>query len=404
MSEKRNPLEKIAERMKSRPPSSSQRGRREPVWKGPEIDGVTQSLLGRFLVCRERFRLLVVEGWKPREGWNHRLGYGEMWHLCEEELSKGLDPTGKESSEFFDRLDRFAVEQIKTFPMDREKIEHWHAVCRTQFPIYVEHWRKHPDNVERTPLVQEQVFDVPYGLPSGRTVRLRGKWDSVDLIREKKTAGVWLQENKTKGDVDPSALARQLTFDLQSMFYLVALGEHRRTANMMVKEENLLKTNLIRGVRYNVVRRPLSGGKGSIVRHKATKNKPAESWESFYGRLGEIIREDPDHFFCRFKVEVTPADVARFRRECLDPVLEQLCDWWDWISGGIGKADPFDPYASSPVHREQCGFGMVHFRFPYGVYNPALEGTTGDLDSYLETGSTTGLRRVDNLFPELGES
>lgn len=419
MSEKRNPLEKIAERMKSRSLSSSQRGRREPVWKGPEIDGVTQSLLGRFLVCRERFRLLVVEGWKPREGWNHRLGYGDMWHLCEEELAKGLDPTGKTSSEFFDRLDQFAVKQIETFPMDREKIEHWHAVCRTQFPIYAEHWAKHPEMIARTPIFSEQVFRVPYHLPSRRTVILRGKLDSVDLVEEetievakkgekpknrKKISGIWLQENKTKGDVDPSVLARQLTFDLQSMFYLVALESYRSTANMMIETESLLKRNFIRGVRYNVVRRPLSGGKGTIVRHKATKSKPAESWESFYGRLGEIIRGDPDHFFCRFKVEVTAADVARFRRECLDPVLEQLCDWWDWISGGIGKADPFDPYASSPVHREQCGFGMVHFRFPYGVYNPALEGTTGDLDAYLETGSTTGLRRVENLFPELGES
>ncbi len=35
---------------------------REPVWKGPEVDGVTQSLLSRYLTCKERFRLLVIEG------------------------------------------------------------------------------------------------------------------------------------------------------------------------------------------------------------------------------------------------------------------------------------------------------------------------------------------------------
>ena len=28
-----------------------------PAWKGPEVDGITQSLLSKFLVCRERFRI-----------------------------------------------------------------------------------------------------------------------------------------------------------------------------------------------------------------------------------------------------------------------------------------------------------------------------------------------------------
>ena len=46
----------------------------------------------------------------------------------------------------------------------------------------------------------------------------------------------------------------------------------------------------------------------------------------------------------------------------------------------------------------------IHFRFPYGVFNPISAGLPTDLDAHLDTGSTVGLRRVDKLFPELQEA
>lgn len=397
----KNPLDKI--RDKKLPSSSLQGGRTgTPVWKGPEVDGVTQSLLGRFLVCRHRFYLLVVEGLKPSEGWNHRTGYGDMWHVCEEGQSKGY---GME--DIVRVLQEFTQGLVARHPFDRQKIEHWFMVCRTQFPIYIKHWNKHPDNLVRTPLLQEEKFKVRYRLPSGRTILLRGKWDAVDLIREdvvefsgkggeeprnrKTSSGIWLQENKTKGDVDSSKLARQLTFDLQTMFYLVALGIYQVEKDQYrLGGEGIPRGVPILGVRYNVVRRPLSGGKGSITRHKATKSKPAETSEAFYFRLGDIIREEPDHFFARWKSTVTARDVETFKVQCLNPVLEQLCDWWEMVTT---KGDPFSP-SNNKGH-------SLHFRFPYGVYNPMTEGTASDYDAYLETGSTVGLRRTDDLFPEL---
>ena len=66
------------------------------IWDGPEEDGITQSLLSRFLVCRERFRILVVDGLKPVDQFSSRIEYGQMWHLCEENLAAGndyLDPS-----------------------------------------------------------------------------------------------------------------------------------------------------------------------------------------------------------------------------------------------------------------------------------------------------------------------
>ncbi len=136
----------------------------------------------------------------------------------------------------------------------------------------------------------------------------------------------------------------------------------------------VLSQNPILGVRYNVIRRSAHKSTDSMLK-KVNEDIAA-------GRGGE--------WFARWKVEVTPADVARFRRETLDPVLEQLCDWWRWI---ISIKDPFD--------QNEVNLGRFHWRHPHGVWNPMDNGAESDVDSWLETGSLVGLQRTDNLFPEL---
>lgn len=390
--------------------------RTDPVWVGPESTadngGITFSLLSRFLVCRERFRLLVVDGLKPKDTFNHRLEYGNMWHICEEAHAKS--PRVDDEREPGDNdaiatgwvsgtLRAYAEFLCKKYPLQQDEIDKWYNVCKVQFPLYTMHWSLHPDVQHRTPLLQEHSFRVGYTLPSGRMVQLRGKWDSVDMIGGKctcgadrtgpsaeahdedclgKKPGIWLQENKTKGDISPDRMRRQLRYDLQTMLYLVALVEAENTGCSRIDDG--LKTDIL-GVRYNVIRRPLSGGKGTIVRHKATANKAEESKASFFQRLATYIRNEPDTYFMRWNVEISQHDVRKFRKECLDPILEQLCDWWEGV-----KLYPKEPF----INRQ-------NFRMPYGVYNPLLEGNSTDLDNYLDSGSTVGLENSTNLFPEL---
>jgi hypothetical protein len=141
------------------------------------------------------------------------------------------------------------------------------------------------------------------------------------------------------------------------------------------------------GVRYNVVRRPLSGGKGSIRQHKPTKSKPqGETKAEYYTRLGGIIKEDPGYYFMRWKAEITAQDLDNFQKKFLDPILEQLCDWWDWVE--CNGDTPLGPKG-------------IHWQHPYGVYNVLNEGGHTELDEYMETGSKLGLERVETLFTEL---
>lgn len=393
-------------------PVTQRAGRREPVWKGPESTdaqgGVTQSLLGRFLSCRERFRLKVVEG-LGTEGFNHRLFYGNCWHVCEEwylkedhgnlsAFSSGYDGLGTRIAPgtWRRKLDEHCRGEAAKYPFDREKIEHWWAVCCTQFPIYIDFWSRHTDPTRRTPLLQEQTFRVPYRLPSGRTVQLRGKWDGADLV----DGGIVLREHKTKGELDPGQIARQLSFDLQTMFYLVALTEWQQLDDYGDPIRTGEMTDApIRGVLYNCIRRPLSGGKGSIVQRKGSKNVPAETREEYYARLGAYMLAEPETYFMRFQCDVSPQDIAAFRQQCLDPVLGQLCDWWSWISKCNGEPFSQDDGCENSIN--QSVRSSTHFRYPFGVWNPLSEGKPTEMDHFISTGSDAGLTRTDNLFPEL---
>ena len=137
---------------------------------------------------------------------------------------------------------------------------------------------------------------------------------------------------------------------------------------------------------WNVTER-LSGGKGTIRRHKGTKKNPkGESLKDFYARLKGVLEENADDNFKRWKVVVTEADMKRFDLQTLNNVLQQIVDWYDWVSSPEGIANPFD--------------NPIHFRYPYGCYNPILEGNADEFDAYFRTGSTAGLTR-NELFSEL---
>jgi hypothetical protein len=122
-----------------------------------------------------------------------------------------------------------------------------------------------------------------------------------------------------------------------------------------------------------------------VVRRPGQYQGKKETPEQFLERLQGVIQEAPQEFFMRWKVEVTSSDIARFRTTCLDPILENLCWWYEEVTGAKHTYPP----------------PPTNWRHPYGVRNLLDEGGITDLDSYLDTGSELGLQRVDALFGEL---
>jgi hypothetical protein len=338
-----------------------------PLWAGPESStkngGITQSLLGKFLACPARFKALVIDRLKPRDKFNHRIEYGNMFHLCEEVNSR--DGTWREA------LQEYVSGLLIRYPYDQEDIHKWYRIIHIQYPLYLDYWSQYDTFRDAKCLLQEEMFCVPYKLPSGRTVYLRGKWDGVEL-----SDGLWNVESKTKSEIDRSKIERRLKYDLQTMVYLVALREYGKVH--YVGEANYP----IKGVRYNVVKRPLSGGKGTI---KQTKN---ETVDQYYDRLAQYIKDEPDTYFARWESEVSENDIREFEQNTLIPCLERLCWWYE---GQVGNA----------VNRSTISMWQsLHYVAPFGV--PHVTDEYGsDYDEYVLTGSTVGLVRCDNLFPEL---
>lgn len=370
--------------------------KRVSLWNGPEdsgpMGGITYSALSRFLCCRERFRLMLVEGWKVKDVFTHRLEYGNLFHAAEE-ASAGGKP-------WKPAVVAYANGLAQKYKGSGPEIDKWYRVCCLQYPIYLKHWSKHPDEKKRKSIYQEQVFHVSYQLPSRRVVYLRGKFDAVDFIDN----GIWLGEDKSKGEIDVEKLTAELCFDLQTNIYLTALDN--------IKLPKQFDGKPIKGVRYNVIRRPLSSyGKHNIKQHQGRKLKSgeikgAETLDEYYNRLSGLIEKHPNDFFQRWKIETTPTDLLNFQRWILNPILEQLCDWWESIQG-----NPFDPWETSGVNLAPTMYGIAgcpervpnpyHFTYPTGVWNPALEGRVGDLDRYLQSSDAGGLQKVKALFPEL---
>lgn len=375
---KKSSLSKALAKASTKPP---------PLWEGPagkgKNGGVTQGLLARYLTCKERARVHLVDGLRPRETFRAPLEFGSMWHVCEEALAAENPDIEAVVGEI---LGDHVMRVCATYPFQQQEVRDWADKCAALFPRYVDYWKAHPDVVDRKPLEQEHAFDVSYKLPSGRTVRLRGKRDSTDLIG----GGVWLQENKAKSSVDGSKLARQLPLDLQTNFYLTALRNDPWTG---CESEGHYCSDVpphpVAGVRYNVVRR---------AAHKTVA--------SMLEKLELDLRKGrADEWFLRLKLPVTAEETARFCRRTLDPVLENLFDDWEWWERCHHRTDGVHDYSGDPFNSEERerrfpDHAARHFVMPY-FYNPLLEGGTGDVDEFLASGTTVGLHRAEILFPEL---
>ncbi|MEM4359834.1 MAG: PD-(D/E)XK nuclease family protein [Candidatus Bilamarchaeaceae archaeon] len=323
-----------------------------PVWT-PD-DGITYSLLSRFIVCRQRFWIRAVLGLVPKPEWNHRIEYGSMFHAGLEAISAG---TSVENA-----VGEYANSLLNQFPQFSDDIHLWSTICKGQLEVYSSWWKDDPKSY----LLHEEVFDVPVGLPSGRSIRLRGKVDSV-FSRQK---SVYLQENKIKGDIDLDGIMQQMAGDLQTMMYITAL--------------DLMKTHgKVRRVLYNVIQRPL-GGKYPLRKRKA------ETPGAFAKRVVQNIRDSPESYFHRIEVEVTDKDVLTFRQRCLYPLLEGVLDWWESI-----KDDPTNPWVSNGKSNKH------HWIRPFGVYDSLGLGFRGDYYDFIVHGSMNGLQKTTDVFPEL---
>lgn len=322
--------------------------------------------------CRESFRLGAVEGWTPKNI-KVPLEFGSAFHKCMEYVEGG----GR-----VENIDRVCDDYLSARKKDKNAgmtaddltdLERVMGMVEVTYQAYFDYWndvptfvsakRKYRDSAFKYKY-QEEAFDVVHLLPSGRKVRLRGRWDAV--LTHPITKRLMLQENKTKERIDEYAITHGLKKDLQTQFYLWSL--------------HLTEGVYPRHVLYNVIRRPglRPGVKETVV--------------EFVKRVSDDIDARPDHYFMRWVVDVDIEDIVNFRDRTLNPLLATIVEWWDSI-----KHDPFSPWTLADGKPN-----MLHFERPFGIYDSAAFGNgMGDFHQIRYADNYEPFYQREMPFPEL---
>lgn len=249
-------------------------------------DGLTQSMIGQFLRCRQAFYYRI--NGISKGGFSTSLYFGSLFHECLEKLY--LDGVHRMTdSEFFDRLNFILDDseidgEDEIDDQDKEMIK---AKIYALLINYVDYYEEEfSDNrFDAT----EIEFANDY-----RGIILRGKIDGTFIDDEDYH---WIIEHKTKGRISMGKLMSKMPIDLQNRFYLLNYA---------------LKTNIQpAGVIYNIVRRP------------GNKRKKNESLYEFTERMTEKISKKPEYYFKRIEIKYSKLDIEKFTQD-LDSYLYEI--------------------------------------------------------------------------------
>jgi hypothetical protein len=170
-----------------------------PLWKGPIIDGVSQSFISKFLQCPYRCYLYAILGLRDDTPLHPNLIWGDCFH-------KGL--------EIF--LQDFNINNAIEQTLQHRATKHPTAPSTYDISLSLglrNYGRALTEPVRESTWQTEVVFDTVY-----EGFRIRGKLDGI--TRNHSEYGSALIEHKTKGYIDAEQTRKELQQDLQLNYYM----------------------------------------------------------------------------------------------------------------------------------------------------------------------------------------
>lgn len=324
--------------------------------------GVSQSLLQKFISCRDRFHIASCRALKPTDR-SEAMEYGSIYHKL---IEWGAEMGTKYSHVLMHK--KMLKYLQKNYPSPESKL--LGDIALAQFAEYKK-WEATLPTYKY--IAQEPVFAEKFPLPAcnfkceaftmhipATKLILRGRIDEVI----EHDGELWLQENKTKGQINIQMLMDTIPENLQVMFYATAA--------------QLKYGRKVAGIIYNVIRKP-----GQRQRQK-------EGDKAFVERIQGEIQNDHNYYFKRIQYKFPPGSVEKWQREELIPLLYHVYMWWMSI-----KSNPTQPWVD-----ENGEINPLHGRRSFGVYEPTVFGK-GDFFDLIIHGRKNGLIEDNNMFPEL---
>lgn len=274
----------------------------------PARDGVTSSLLGTFLDCREKCRL-HLQGWSSRHS-SMAVTYGNITHFIIQHVMDDVR-TGKLTAlpgpKYLKRLsDKVeAIWKEENPRPDDESLQHFELtmlLVEALMPIYFKHW--YGDDFKHIQWeALETEFRVPFTVRSRAGLQLatflRGKMDGT--FREHGKKSIRLFETKTKARIEEQNISDIMPFERQVNLYMCGIRKRGDTPS---------------GVMYNIIRRP------------ALRQKKSETLEQFSARIIEDVKANLDWYFIRMQMDVDEQDLNRAEEELNDLVADFIL-WWN---------------------------------------------------------------------------
>lgn len=267
----------------------------------PERDGISQTLLGKWLACRQLARY-DLQGWTskftPASMIQGTIGHAILQHIYEAHRTKamGAVPSKEQFKKTINGVEKiWLAENPRPSRQMLQDLEFALLFAEILLPIYFDYWKEDFKKLAWEKL--EGEFKIPFQLKDGRKTFIRGKMDGVF-----KRNGLWLFESKFKSRIEEEDIIEVLAIDLQVMLYLWALGKGYALTPS--------------GVLYNVVRRP------------GLKLGKAETLPQLGKRLEKDILKRTDFYFYRFEVATDKDDIAKWTLE-FEQMVKDFMDWWE---------------------------------------------------------------------------
>ncbi|MCQ9207648.1 MAG: PD-(D/E)XK nuclease family protein, partial [Omnitrophica bacterium] len=254
-----------------------------------EKDGLTQSLLSMFLMCRQKAKL-YLKGWNSK--WmSDALMYGSLGHGILElayldiaaKRLKGT-PSERQSRKYADRVEKqWLKENPKTDTKALLQLDIFLAILEKMLPHYFDFWSNDFKKIRWEAL--EEQFDVVAKPMPGLAIRTRGKQDGRFILRNE----LWLFETKTKSLVNEANLIDTLSLDLQVNLYLwAAYKKFSKTPT---------------GMLYNIIRK-------TTLRINKTEPVP-----KFAKRVVQDMDDRPEFYFMRLEIPTSKEDILAFEKD-----------------------------------------------------------------------------------------
>lgn len=295
-------------------------------WKGPAVDGITQSMIGRFLQDPYQFYLYAGLGLEERHTPEPNLVWGCGFHKALELLI----PKEK-------RIQDLEEDELED---TRKKVE---AYLEYEFPgtpptyavsiMYMA--QKYNDEYkEGDSFATEIVFNSQYTTRLGREVILRGKLDGLNHDR------TIMLEHKCKGRIDLQQTIAEVPYDLQVTMYALA------------SKAGTVIYDLIRipDTQYGMPLRRQQQSPNSYIKELYT----SRSWGDF------PVYSKPHLWLQQAYVYLEDEVIQENIDKTLNPIIEAMCQYYDYCSSST-----FD--WQNPKH-----YNEVFYKKPIRQFDPML--------------------------------